>query len=36
MTAPDAPFTQPLQDAAPVVSVVMGSDSDWPVMRQAV
>ena len=35
MTAPDAPFTQPLQDEAPVVSVVMGSYSDWPVMRQA-
>ena len=35
MTAPDAPFTQPLQDEAPVVSVVMGSDSDWPVLRQA-
>ena len=35
MTAPDVPFTQPLQDEAPVVSVVMGSDSDWPTMEAA-
>ncbi|MGC5049144.1 5-(carboxyamino)imidazole ribonucleotide mutase [Micrococcus porci] len=32
----DDPCTRPLQEEAPVVSVVMGSDSDWPVMGQAV
>ncbi len=34
-TQADAPLTQPLQDEAPVVAVVMGSDSDWPVMSAA-
>ena len=35
MSHETAPLTQPLQDEAPVVAVVMGSDSDWPVMSGA-
>lgn len=35
MTATPQTPAQPLQDDAPVVSVVMGSDSDWPVMSAA-
>ena len=35
MTATPQNPAQPLQDDAPVVSVVMGSDSDWPVMSAA-
>jgi len=30
-----APDTRPLDPSAPLVSVIMGSDSDWPVMQAA-
>lgn len=35
MSTPPHHPVHPLQDEAPVVSVVMGSDSDWPVMGAA-
>jgi 5-(carboxyamino)imidazole ribonucleotide mutase len=35
MTAAENSYTRPLQDAPAQVAVVMGSDSDWPVMRAA-
>ena len=35
MTAAESSYARPLQDAPAQVAVVMGSDSDWPVMRAA-